>query len=61
MDVYTIAEYLVLLEAPEHVVRTMDQTRALDGMREATWNNILATWTYHPDAGLDIILSYENN
>ena len=44
------------LGAPDAVWAKMERTRALDGMEEATWDQFTATWTYHPDNGLDIII-----
>lgn len=44
------------LGVPDSVVDKMGSTRALDGMQTATWDDITATWTYHPDDGLDVIL-----
>jgi hypothetical protein len=46
------------LEAPQSVLAQMDSTRALDGMQSATWSTYKATWTYHPDNGLDLILTH---
>lgn len=45
------------LEAPQSVLAQMESTRALDGMQSATWSTHKATWTYHPDNGLDVILT----
>ncbi|QUX31114.1 hypothetical protein KGD83_11840 [Nocardiopsis akebiae] len=45
------------LEAPDSVVSQMEQTRALDGRQSAEWNGIQASWAYHPDTGLDVLLS----
>ena len=47
---------LVALDTPDSVVNRMSNTRALDGMQEATWGDFEATWTYHPDDGLDLII-----
>jgi hypothetical protein len=44
------------LDMPEHVLNRMGQTRALDGMQDAEWGDYTASWTYHPDSGLDVIL-----
>jgi hypothetical protein len=44
------------LDAPDSMVEKMTSTRALDGMQTGTWGDITATWTFHPDDGLDIIL-----
>ncbi|WJY00400.1 hypothetical protein [Curtobacterium sp. 458] len=32
------------------------ETRALDGREDDDWDGIKASWTYHPDAGLNITL-----
>jgi hypothetical protein len=34
----------------------IERTRALDGTQEAESDGVTATWTYHPDAGLSLIL-----
>lgn len=34
----------------------MLSTRALDGMQDAEWKGIHASWTYHPDNGFNISL-----
>jgi hypothetical protein len=44
------------LDVPDSVVSKMDSTRSLDGRVTEDWNGIEATWTYHPDDGLDVIL-----
>ena len=44
------------LDVPDSVLDKMGNTRALDGMQTASWGDITATWTYHPDDGLDVIL-----
>jgi hypothetical protein len=45
------------LGAPRSIVAKMGSTRALDGMQTANWSDYEATWTYHPDHGLDVILT----
>lgn len=49
----------VLLETgmPDSIKSRLGSTRALDGTQNASWESIEATWTYHPNAGLDIILT----
>jgi hypothetical protein len=37
----------------------MLSTRALDGMREANFRGIHASWTYHPDNGFNLGLEDE--
>lgn len=44
-------------DAPDSVRSRMSATRALDGMQTANWNDIEASWTYHPDSGLTLILT----
>ncbi len=51
-----IEEALSALDTPDAVVERIYQTRALDGMQDATWGDFRATWNYHPDDGLDIII-----
>lgn len=45
------------LAIPTRITARMEATRALDGMQSAEWDEFAATWTFHPDAGLNIILS----
>lgn len=48
---------LSALSVRDSVVSQMDATRAVDGMQKASWDNISASWTYHPDHGLRVILT----
>ncbi len=52
----TIACILNNLNVPDYVVEQIDSTTSLMGLREATWDGIEASWSYHPDNGLDLIL-----
>lgn len=55
----SIDQYACILKAlktPDFIVGKMYSTRALDGMQNAEWNSISATWTFHPSHGLDLIL-----
>ena len=45
---------LTILKAPGFVKAQINSTRAIDGMRKATWGKISSYWTYHPNNGLDI-------
>jgi hypothetical protein len=54
-----IACILDALDTPDAVVSQMDRTRALDGIQEATWEDITASWSYHPDSGINLILQQE--
>lgn len=44
------------LDVPDSVISKFDSTRALDGGQQATWDDLDASWTYHPDDGLDIVI-----
>lgn len=45
------------LGAPESFLAQLQNSRALDGNLTGSWANVEASWTYHPNAGLDIILT----
>lgn len=47
---------LTQLHTPDFVVREMDTTRALDGRQSDSWGDFTASWTYHPDHGLDVLI-----
>lgn len=38
-------------------IARMESTRAMDGMQEFSEDSFTYVWTYHPDAGLDIIVT----
>ena len=44
------------LEVPDSVNTRIGNTRALDGRQTATWDDFDASWGYHPDSGLDIVV-----
>ena len=41
---------------PQYIQEEMLRTRAIDGTVRATFGTITASWTYHPDDGLFVIL-----
>ncbi len=43
--------------APASVRAQLSETRALDGRQTATWSGYSASWTYHPDAGVNMVLT----
>lgn len=45
------------LDVPDSVIAEMEQTRALDGRLTASPDGMSLSWTYHPDDGLDVVLS----
>jgi hypothetical protein len=44
------------LEASDSVIARMDNTRALDGRQTGTWGDFEASWGYHPDDGLNLVI-----
>jgi hypothetical protein len=55
-DIEHVACVLLVLRAPSYVVTEIDNTRALDGMQRDSWRKFKASWTYHPDDGLNIVI-----
>lgn len=47
------------LEVPDSVMSRIEQTTSLDGQQSGSWDGITATWSYHPDRGLDMVLTLE--
>jgi len=45
------------LSTPQSVIAQLEHTRALDGMQSAQWDDYGASWTYHPDDGVDVIIT----
>lgn len=45
------------LGVPDSVVAQMDSTRALDGRQSASWDGYEVLWSYHPDTGIDMIVT----
>lgn len=54
-----LACVLAELDVPDAVVSQIEGTRALDGRQHASWDGLTASWTYHPDSGLNLILQEE--
>jgi hypothetical protein len=55
----SLAELACILDRvdiPDAVISQMDGTRALDGRQHASWDGFTASWTYHPDDGINVIL-----
>jgi hypothetical protein len=56
LEVSDIRCLLLALNAPGYVLSTMEKTRALDGRQSEKWATFTASWIYHPDDGLDVII-----
>jgi len=57
LDYATVSCVMSRLGTPERVVRAMESTRALDGRITDSWDVFTASWSYHPDSGLDLVIS----
>ena len=55
-DFEDLACVLLELDTPDSVINRIDSTRALDGRQTGTWEDYSASWGYHPDNGLDIVI-----
>jgi len=47
---------LAAVDLPDHVLSRLNNTRALDGMQDAEWDGYEASWTYHPDDGVNLTI-----
>jgi hypothetical protein len=45
------------LKMPDSIRQDMGQTRALDGAQSGSWGHWDVTWRYHPDDGLDMVVT----
>lgn len=56
----TLVCLLHVLDAPDRVTNHMGQTTSQDGRQSDTWDGITASWSYHPDRGLDGMFVYDD-
>lgn len=54
--IQSLAIVLANLDTPDYVIEQMESTTSLMGVREASWDGIDASWSYHPDNGFDLVL-----
>lgn len=48
---------LTALDVPDTTLTRMEQTRSMDGRQRDELDGYAIEWTYHPDDGLDVLLS----
>jgi len=60
-NVASVACLLAELDVSDAVVSRIDSTRALDGRQEGEWGEYTASWGYHPDSGLDLIIELQSS
>ena len=56
-DVTDIACLFGELDMPSAVMSHIDQTTSMDGRQTETWGDLKISWSYHPDRGLDGVLT----
>lgn len=44
------------LDVPDATMNLIETTRALDGRQTGSWDGIDATWSFHPDNGVNVTL-----
>lgn len=49
---------LKAVNVPDYVREQMGSTRALDGTQRESWDNFSASWSYHPDSGMNVVLRF---
>lgn len=57
-----VAYYCMLnqLGVPETTQQKMGRTRALDGTQSDSWDSLTASWSYHPDSGVNVLIEGAN-
>jgi hypothetical protein len=56
-DLTTIMCVFDELKMPSAVLSHIEQTTSMDGRQSETWDNLTVSWSYHPDRGLDGVLT----
>jgi len=55
---YTNLECMIsALDIPDAIESRILATRALDGVQDATYDEVSLSWSYHPDSGMTLIVS----
>lgn len=57
LEIEDLACALNAINTPDHIITLMDQTRALDGRQAQEHDGYTYSWTYHPDSGMDIVIT----
>ncbi len=56
-DITDLACLFAALDMPSSISSHIDQTTSMDGRQSETWDAITVSWSYHPDRGLDGVLT----
>ncbi|MDK1326627.1 hypothetical protein [Arthrobacter sp. zg-Y1143] len=55
-DFADITCVLDAIDIPDSVSNRMNATRSLDGRLTAEWDEFAASWSYHPDSGMNVVI-----
>lgn len=55
-SIVVIACVLTEIDVLDSVISRIDNTRSLDGRLEGAWENYEASWSYHPDSGMNFVV-----
>jgi hypothetical protein len=55
-SIYDIVCVLAELDMPDSVASQIERTTAMMGVQQAAWGDFEASWSYHPDNGLNMIV-----
>ena len=58
---YAVKNINTELGLPSSLIKEMEQTTWSMGKQIQTYKNVIVTWTYHPDMGLEVIYSLPSN
>ncbi len=58
-SIVEIACILSELDMPSSISSHIDQTTSMDGRQSESWNGKTISWSYHPDRGLDGVLTLD--
>jgi hypothetical protein len=56
-DAAVVLCVLGALDVPSSVLSHVEQTTSLDGRQTETWDDVTLAWSYHPDRGLDGVVT----
>ncbi|MGC0142113.1 hypothetical protein [Pseudactinotalea sp. Z1732] len=59
MDYLEVLCAFIALDVPTRVTTQIAATRALDGRVSDSWDVYTATWTYHPNSGLNLMITID--
>jgi len=56
-DIFDLYCLFDALDMPEYISSHMGQTTSLDGRQSESWGDLDISWSYHPDRGMDGVIT----